>query len=966
MAQQVCIFEENKPGRLARIAKILIPFLVFPFSLLQAAEPIGWRDLGLYGGQIYAIAIDPADPNTIFAGSYYGDGLFKSTDGGENWQSVNGFRNEIVYSISFDPENPHTIWVATAYYIYKSEDGGLTWELFDPALTFGCLRYYYSLAIDPQDRNTVYVGTSGPDGSYAGGRVFKTANSGETWEETSLVADHNVWSLAINPCNSQEIWAVTGPEWVSKGSIYRSRDRGMTWSKVQTNLEESWFYIIVINPRDPNILFVGGEKGVFRTNDGGVTWSQLEPYSWCRGLALDPENPDKIYAGWYDSGRDESVISKSSDGGDNWVTYDIYPLELLCLRVNPENCPVLYGGDANLGVYKSNNNGENWHAFSHGINANHVFASASTKDGEILVGSESGIFLENGGGTWEELLPFPGRSVAVSPGNKNTLYAGVDWGFGKSIDAGENWSFVFIPSNDPNRVSSFTINPQNPDILYLGVFYSSGNEGEIYKSTDGGETVRLVKALAAPVNVVKVNPNNTQVVYAGSGMFYAPETPGGVYVSRDRGETWEEKGLTGKVVNSILIDAEQPNTIYAGCGGGSGRYAGLYKSTDGGEIWEEKDYGIPEDAAVLDIGIDTENSHTLYAATHRHGIYISYNGGDYWTLFGLSDYWLYDILVSPSHPSPSKLRKINERELTPASKLYAGSGSGIFKYTGSGIGTIAGLVTDASTATGITGAILSTDTGGTALSLTGSYVMVVPAGLCTVSASMEGYQTSSQSGVTVASGEETTVNLSLMPLSPPNMRGFETNLTSPPAAGDDVQITFTPGTQSDVYYQWYAKSGIGTSTPGGWQMLADWSVNNNVIAWSPTSDNRYLVLAHVAATANSAFFHQIGLTFETRGNSPNPIQITKMTTNLAYPQPRGTPITLNTAASGGKGQLFYKYFYRFENGGWNDLGGWSPNSSATWNPSQEGRYTIVVHVSADNSKPSNPLNQAGMTCTIGK
>ena len=136
--------------------------------------------------------------------------------------------------------------------------------------------------------------------------------------------------------------------------------------------------------------------------------------------------------------------------------------------------------------------------------------------------------------------------------------------------------------------------------------------------------------------------------------------------------------------------------------------------------------------------------------------------------------------------------------------------------------------------------------------------------------------------------------------------------------------------------------------------------------WSPASDNRYLVLAWVAESATSPAVHQIGLTLETQGNSTNPIQITGMTTSMADPQPSGTPITLNTTATGGSGPLYYKYFYRAGTGGWNKLGGWNNNSNATLTPSSNGEYTIVVHVSDDPTVAGNPLAQAGMTCTIGE
>jgi hypothetical protein len=291
----------------------------------------------------------------------------------------------------------------------------------------------------------------------------------------------------------------------------------------------------------------------------------------------------------------------------------------------------------------------------------------------------------------------------------------------------------------------------------------------------------------------------------------------------------------------------------------------------------------------------------------------------------------------------------------------------MLEHTGAGQAVIAGLVTDAKTGTVITGAYVFTDIGGFAWSFTnGGYVIISATGICTVSASMDGYESCSQSSVVVPPGGEVTVDFSLMPLTSPNMRSIHTNLTAPPSSGANVQITFTPCTQSDVYYRWYSRAGIGTANPGSWQMLADWSMNNNGMAWSPSSENCFLVLAHVAGAANSGAFHQIGLTIETSGNNSNPIQITGMTTTMADPQPRTTPITLSTTATGGSGPLSYKYFCRLGSGGWNELGGWKNNSNVTWTPASGGEYIIVVHVTDNPSVASNPLVQAGMTCTIGQ
>lgn len=205
-----------------------------------------------------------------------------------------------------------------------------------------------------------------------------------------------------------------------------------------------------------------------------------------------------------------------------------------------------------------------------------------------------------------------------------------------------------------------------------------------------------------------------------------------------------------------------------------------------------------------------------------------------------------------------------------------------------------------------------------------------------------------------------------IPGNPFNITGIVTDLTGPPAAGNAVQITLTISPQSNAWYWWYARSGFATQNPGAWQTLeADWSTNNS-ITWTPQSNNRHVVLAWIGDTTNRTNRYQAGLTFETENYSANPIQITGMTSTISFPQASGTPITLNAIATGGSGTIYYKYFAKFENGNWTELGGWDASGGATWTPSQEGLCIIVVHISEDTNVSSNPYNQAGMICLIGE
>lgn len=721
-----------------------------------AGEPMGWKDAGLHGGQINAIAASPHEPGLLFAGSYYGDGLFRSIDSGKNWHPVEGFRNELVYAISFDPQEPKTVWVVSWMQVSKSADGGRTWRHFDPALGTGCVRNYYAIAIDPADSDAVFVGCSGVDGSPDGGAICRSRDGGATWREMSLAVDHSVCGLAVSPADSREVWVVTGPETAEGGSIYRSRDRGETWSQIETGLPGGWLWLVVIDPHDPEKVFAGGEYGLYRTCDGGETWAQLAPRQWCRGFAMAPANSGKLYASWGDE-----EFSVSADGGATWVSRTV-GAQFLSLCVDPHDPEVLFGGEVFAGVYRSGDGGAHWNPFTQGIRAAQVFDSLRHSDGALVAATLSGLYRSEGEQSWERGYRAPALSVAGSLADEAVLYAGVEAGICTSVDSGRSWEFRAVPATDSFLVAAIAVSPAEGETLYLGTLSYTGERGELYASRNGGETLRLLKTFEVPVNAVLVHPEKPSTVYAGTGAFYAPGTPGGVYRSVDGGEHWRML-RSGKVVNTLVIDPRDPDTLYVGCGESGGRYAGVLKSFDGGITWAERSYGIPDGSSIMKMDIDPEDHRVVYAATLDRGIYISRDRGEYWTRLGLPEYWLYDVLAgSPSATKAPSHHRV--RSSAPSSFLYAGSGSGLLEYTGAGIGTISGLVSDARSGNGIHGVSLATDNGGVALSLVGAYVMVVPAGRCTLRGAKTGYEPCVLPEVLVTSGAECQADVTMRPL----------------------------------------------------------------------------------------------------------------------------------------------------------------------------------------------------------
>jgi hypothetical protein len=180
-----------------------------------------------------------------------------------------------------------------------------------------------------------------------------------------------------------------------------------------------------------------------------------------------------------------------------------------------------------------------------------------------------------------------------------------------------------------------------------------------------------------------------------------------------------------------------------------------------------------------------------------------------------------------------------------------------------------------------------------------------------------------------------------------------------------VEIAFTAsGTSGTLEYKYYQRSGYQSGTLGNWQQLRDWSTDNS-LTWFPYSEGNYVVVAYVSDDPGNGAFHQAGLSIETSGNSPNPIQITEFSTTIDYPQSSGVAISLETTATGGTGPLYYRYWCRKLPGGqWTEIRGYDSTSSSTWAPAEEGLYTVVVWVS--DTQSATEYSIAGMTCTIGE
>lgn len=770
----------------------------------QTQENSLWQDMGLYGGQINDIAIDPDNPLIIYAGSWNGDGMFKSTDGGATWKTIpesdsSWFRNRSVDDIEIDPSNHNTIWVAHDYYLDVSYDAGNTWQTFYFASDED--RYCNSVAVDPFDSNTIYVGTGGPKGSDKYGAIFITNNGGQSWHKQTFDTSsytpeimHEFCKIKFNPNKQGEIWLVNSRYYESLiAFVSVSSDYGNTWqswtSAWRNDNETSFGHVndLLIHPTDPQKIYLGTWNSIAYKFDGSkpdTQWSKTTVDITCRALCIPPTEPDTIYGGLsalVAEGRDLFVfiekIAKSTDGGLTWNTTLPPPTAFITMKAHPTDNTTLFGGSMNLGIFKTADKAQSWMKINNGIRANTIFDTAldPTNPSRILCATLAGVYLTDNGTTWKMINKLASEAVAFNSTNPDTIYAGFDWSIGKSTDGGSTWSYLATPYPVyANIVVSIAVAPAGGTAatVYAAVAFASGRKGAILKIQDSGGDLATAHMSAVlqtrvSVNAVAMSPADPSLVIVATGNFYAPGGPGGIYVSRDGGDSWKKIFLLDRVVaNCIAFAPSEPDVIFVGCGDSVGDYDGLLKSTDRGKTWKSKRAGLPQHFSVRDIKVSSDDSNTVIAALYtgyddvNHnlgGTYISTDGGEYWTCVGLSNYKMHDISI-PKTSSGSFSVKSNAAQSAdvkiPTCNVYAGTASGLYSYSfdAAGTGVIHGFVRAADTNALIDGAEVSLPCGVGALTYQGHYVMLAPAGSYNAMVLAPGYVQASMPQVTVGAG----------------------------------------------------------------------------------------------------------------------------------------------------------------------------------------------------------------------
>jgi photosystem II stability/assembly factor-like uncharacterized protein len=488
---------------------------------------------------------------------------------------------------------------------------------------------------------------------------------------TSVLAEDPVWvskgpeggDVRVVAYNQQETSTVYAATY--GGGVFRSRDGGANWTRINQGLTNLMVTCLAIDPADPKRILVGTSGGgLFRTTNSGDSWASSSTNIGDKritAVAIDPQQPNIVYAGSVGGGMTQEMeVYRSTNFGTSWSKRNngLGPGDVLSLAVDPSNSSIIYLSSHLGGSYRSGDGGNSWtELFGSGL-PGHVAAWAfhPTDTSMIFAGeawSDGALYRSTDGGTSWTALRYGGLpgyigvgSIVIDPVTPSNVYVSggsyAGAGVFRTRDGGASWETITgaMASALPH-VHSLAINPANPAELFAGTRISG-----VFKTSDSGDNWSPANSGLAGclVHTIGTVTNSPTVVYVGSSR-------GFVMRSRDAGGTWDQltEGLgwgvtTAPTATAFSFDPGDSSTVYAGMSG----ISGLRRSTDGGDTWTGILSAIYPISAVA---VDPEDSQTIYAGTW--GMKRSEDGGTTWKAIdsGLATYWVSSMAMDPSNPS---------------------------------------------------------------------------------------------------------------------------------------------------------------------------------------------------------------------------------------------------------------------------------------------------------------------------
>ncbi|MEN1784600.1 MAG: glycosyl hydrolase [Bacteroidota bacterium] len=600
-------------------------------------------------GTVGALAVSESNSNLMLAGmgehaargvmTSMGDGVYKSTDGGETWKHFGLDETRHIADVIIHPTNPDILFVAAqgAQYgpseergVYRSLDGGQNWERVlyvddrsgaaSLSMDFNNPLVLYAALWD--HRRYPWTMESGGPGS----GLYKSVDGGTTWKrlEKGLPKIFGKAGISVSRANPKRVFAVIEAEG-EQGGVYRSDDAGSSWkqlNKDRINIARSWYYMeIVADPQDENLVYVLNAP-VTKSIDGGKTFAPLPtPHTDNHHLWIDPHNNKRMI------NSNDGGANVSNNGGLSWSSQQNQATAQFYRVITDNLVPYnIYGGQQDNSAIaiasRTSNKGIGWKDWYSVAGCESAFLAFDPNDPAVVYGGcYQGIIdkWSKTAQTWKPIKEYPelglgkvpkdfkyrynwNAPIIISPQDPNTIYHAGNVVF-KTNDGGQQWTVI------------------SPDLTRNEKAKQGPGGGPYTNEAAGGENYNTLSYLAA-------SPLEVGVLYAGSD-------DGLLHLTKNGGQQWTDitpPGIGRSIINSIAVSPHDPATAYVVAMGYKHMDLSpyIFKTSDYGNSWTKITKGITgKHTFVRVVRADKKKKGLLYAGTET-GLYLSFDDGQNW------------------------------------------------------------------------------------------------------------------------------------------------------------------------------------------------------------------------------------------------------------------------------------------------------------------------------------------------
>jgi len=657
-----------------------------------------FRSVGpaLTSGRIADIAVNPDNTSEFYVGAAAG-GVWKTTNAGTTFKPI--FDSQGSYSIgamAIDPNNHNVIWVGSGENnnqrsvsygdgVYKSVDGGSSWK----HLGLKQSEHIGMIKIDPRNSDVVYIAATGPLWSAGGDRgLYKTTDGGENWNKVLEVSEHTgINEIHFDPRNPDVLYATAHQrrrrQWTYLGGgpesgIYKSTDGGESWDKANKGLPggDKGRIGMAISPANPEVIYAvveakRGQGGFYKSTNRGASWQKMSSTSssgnYYQEIVADPVDVDRVYLlntftqVTVDGGKTFSNLGEKSKHWDNHAMW-----------IDPNNNHHLLQG-CDGGVYESYDQGKNWKFFTNLPVTQ--FYKVSVDNAEpfynIMGGTQDNYSLHGPSQTnsahgivssdWIVTLGGDGFESVPDPTDPNIIYSQYQNGGLTRFDkqSGEAVAITPKPRKDEanynfNWDSPLMVSPHDHKTLYYAAnkLFRSRDRGDSWEVISGELDQDIDRNLLPimgkiwPIDAVAKNGSTSRYGAGVSldesrlkeGLVYVGSDDGQISVTEDGGQNWFKiNSFSGVPANTYVYDLiaskHDENVVYAAFNnhksGDFNPY--VYKSSDKGRSWTSITSNLPN-GAVYALEQDHVNGNILFAGT-EYGVYVSVDEGAHWKKF---------------------------------------------------------------------------------------------------------------------------------------------------------------------------------------------------------------------------------------------------------------------------------------------------------------------------------------------